>query len=73
MQIDWKEPIGGGKVASYIVRRSEGGGDFVDAKTASDSDSILLNQPTGKKLTYQVVAINKAGESLASNIVSLVL
>ncbi len=73
VQIDWKEPIDGGKVASYVVRRSENGGDFVDAKTETASESILLNQPTGKKLAYQVVAINRAGESVASNTISLVL
>ena len=73
VQVDWKEPVDGGKVASYVVRRSADGEDFVDAKTETASESILLNQPTGKKLVYQVVAINKAGESLASNTVSLVL
>jgi hypothetical protein len=73
VQVDWKEPVGGGKPVSYIVRRAEDGSDFVDAKTETASESILLNQPTGRKLTYQVVAINRAGESMASNTVALVL
>ena len=74
VQIDWKEPVGGGKVASYIVRRSEDGGSkFDDATTVSISEATLLNQPKGKKLIYQVVAQNKAGDSMASNTVTLTL
>jgi hypothetical protein len=73
LQIDWKEPIGGGKVASYIVERSEDGVTFVEAKTETVSESILLNQPKGKKLIYQVVGINKAGKGMASNTVNLML
>lgn len=73
VQIDWKEPIGGGKVSSYIVERSEDGVNFIEAKTEIVSEAILLNQPKGKKLIYQVVAINKAGKGVASNTVSLTL
>ncbi|CAN5496954.1 hypothetical protein BH10ACI1_BH10ACI1_19860 [soil metagenome] len=69
MRTDWKEPIDGGEVASYIVRRSEDGVNFVDAATVTASDAVLFNQPTGKKLIYMVVAINRAGEGLPSNTV----
>jgi hypothetical protein len=73
VRIDWKEPIEGGKVAAYKVQRSEDGGAFADAATVIESEAAIFNQPTGKKLTYQVVALNKAGEGMASNTVSLVL
>ena len=44
-----------------------------DAATAVESEAALFNQPPDKKLIYQVVAINKAGEGLPSNTVSIVL
>lgn len=73
VRVDWKEPSEGGKVAAYKVQRSEDGGSFADAATVTESEAALFDQPTGKRLTYQVVAINKAGEGMASNTVSLVL
>ncbi len=66
---DWKEPKLGGKVSSYIVRRSEDGAKFDDIKTVIESEATLFDQPRGKKLWYQVAAINAAGESEASNTV----
>jgi len=69
MRVDWKEPIDGGKPASYIVRRSEDGINFVDAATVAESIAILVAQPTGKKLIYHVVAMNRAGEGIPSNTV----
>jgi hypothetical protein len=66
---DWKEPKLGGKPASYIVRRSEDGISYTDVKTVIASEATLQDQPRGKKLWYQVVAINGAGESEPSNTV----
>ncbi len=71
MRVDWKEPIDGGEVASYIVRRSEDGVNFVDAATVAISEAILVEQPTGNKLIYMVVALNRAGEGLPSNTVTI--
>lgn len=71
LQIDWKEPISGGKPASYIVERSEDGVNFTQVKTETASESILLNQPKGVKLIYQVVAINRAGRGLPSNTINI--
>ena len=47
MQIDWKEPIGGGEVASYIIQRSQNGTSFSDVGVAVDSIALLSNQPSG--------------------------
>lgn len=70
--VDWKEPKDGGKPASYIVLRSEDGGqNWVEVKTAVVSEATLVNQPSGKKLIYQVVAINRAGQGMPSNIVTI--
>ena len=66
---DWKEPKLGGKIASYIVRRSEDGVNYTDTKTVIESEATLTDQPRGKKLFYTVVAINGAGESEPSNTV----
>lgn len=72
--LDWKEPSDGGKVAAYKVQRSgDGGVTWEDAATAIDSEYTLYNQPTAKSLVYQVAAINKAGESMASNTVNVTL
>lgn len=74
VRLDWKEPRGGGKPASYIVERSEDGGqNWTEAKTSIESEAALFNQPRAKKLLYQVVAINRAGTGEPSNIVALTL
>lgn len=72
VRLDWKEPLDGGEVASYIVRRSEDGINFTDAGTVTVSDAALFDQPTGKKLIYTVVALNRAGEGVPSNTVTIV-
>lgn len=73
VKLDWKEPKDGGKPAAYKVQRSEDGANFNDAATAVESEAALFNQPKGKTLIYQVVAINRAGEGLTSNTISIVL
>lgn len=70
VQIDWKEPIGGGKVAAYKVQRSQNGTSFTDTATALESEAMLTNQPSGKYI-FQVVAVNKAGSGMASNTISI--
>jgi hypothetical protein len=73
VRLDWKEPVDGGEVASYKLQRSEDGAKFQDVGSAIESIAALFEQPTGKKLFYRVVAINRAGEGLPSNTVSLLL
>ena len=73
VRLDWKEPQGGGKVAAYKVQRSEDGVNFTDAATVIESIAALFNQPKGKQLIYRAVAINRAGEGMPSNTVSVVL
>lgn len=73
VRIDWKEPVDGGKPAAYKVQRSEDAGNFTDVATAVESEAILLNQPTMKTLSYKVRAVNKAGEGMESNTISIIL
>ncbi len=70
VHIDWKEPVGGGKVATYVVQRSQNGTSFTDVAPAVESEAVLNNQPTGKYI-FQVVAMNKAGRGMASNTISI--
>ena len=72
--MDWKEPADGGKVATYVIQRSEDGGtSWVVAGASVPSEYTLYNQPTNKPLLYQVVAVNRAGEGMPSNVVSVTL
>ncbi len=73
VRTDWKEPIDGGAVAAYNLMRSEDGENFVIAGTFTVSEGAVFEQPTGKKLTYHVVGINRAGESVPSNSVTVTL
>ncbi len=73
VRTDWKEPIDGGAVAAYNLMRSEDGTNFVIAGTFTVSEGAVFEQPTGKKLTYHVVGINRAGESVPSNSVTVTL
>lgn len=70
--IDWKEPAEGGKVAAYKVQRSmDGAMSWKDAAVTIGSEYTLHNQPRGKNILFQVVAINKVGEGTPSNIVGV--
>jgi hypothetical protein len=73
VRLDWKEPVDGGEVASYRIQRSEDGDNFTVVGGVVESIAALFEQPTGKKLFYRVVAINRAGEGVPSNTVSLSL
>jgi hypothetical protein len=72
-RFDWKEPLDGGEVAAYNLMRAEDGANFVIAGTFTASEGAVFEQPTGKKLFYNVVALNRAGSGVASNTVSVVL
>nr|VFK44895.1 MAG: Fibronectin type III domain-containing protein [Candidatus Kentron sp. TC] len=72
--LDWKKPKDGGKVASYkIQRREEDSETWVDVGVALELKNTVSGQPTGQRLVFRVVAINKAGEGKPSNGVLAVL
>jgi hypothetical protein len=72
--LDWKAPLDGGKPAAYLVmRRERSGGNWQDAATAMDTEATLADQPRGKELEFQVVAVNKTGQGEPSNTVMCVL
>lgn len=72
--LDWKKPADGGAVAAYkIERRERPAGDWMLVSMAIESEATLNNQERGKDWEYRVIATNKAGESVPSNTVAVVL
>ncbi len=72
--LDWKEPSNGGRVAAYRVQmRPRAEGSWRDVGVAVESEVILSDQERGTEVEYRVVAVNKAGESKPSGIVTVQL
>lgn len=72
--LDWKAPVDGGKPSAYrVVRRERDGGSWEDVATAIITEVTLVDQPRGKELEYNIVAVNKSGDGEASNTVMVVL
>lgn len=72
--LDWKQPADGGAVAAYkIERRERPAGAWMLVSMAIESEAMLNNQERGKDWEYRVIATNKAGESVPSNTVAVVL
>jgi len=72
--LDWKAPSDGGKVAAYrVMRRERPAGSWDSIATAIETEATLVEQPRGKELEYQVIAVNKAGDGPESNMVMVVL
>jgi hypothetical protein len=85
LEIGWKRPArgSGGRVQTYIIERrelmpdeSEKGATFTDWRHAGislETKATLKDQPRGVQLEYRIKAINKSGESEASNTIAVVL
>lgn len=72
--LDWKNPSDGGRVVSYrVLRRERPAGDWEVCGATDKTEIVLTNQPRGIELEYCVVAYNANGDSVQSNIVSVVL
>ena len=72
--LDWKEPVEGGSTSAYRVRcRKANGGGWRDVGMSVDTQILLSNQERSVELTFEVVAVNKAGVGEPSNIVTVVL
>ena len=72
--LDWKEPTDGGRVSAYRVRCKKGSvGKWQDVGMSVETRALLSDQERGVELTYEVVAVNKAGVGEPSNIVTAVL
>jgi hypothetical protein len=72
--LDWKTPAFGGAASAYrVVCRPRGEGDWKEAGLCFESMTVLTDQQQGVEIEYQVIAVNKAGESLPSNLITVAL
>ena len=72
--LDWKAPVGGGRVAAYkIERRAQPEGEWADVAVAMKTEIDLKGQERGKQWEYRVIALNKTGEGPPSNTIPVVL
>ena len=79
LTLKWNRPKTGGAVSSFRIERSdqpEGGGvpgPWTLVNTYYTNQVTLENQPRSIEMQYRVIATNAAGDSLASNIATVVL
>ena len=76
--LSWSAPNGGGKVQAYRIQRREIHTDGPDTEWAVcemsvTTEATLTNQPKGLMLEYRIIAVNLAGASEPSNVVSLTM
>jgi hypothetical protein len=72
--LDWKSPADGGAVSAYrVLSRTSGETEWKELLLCFESMTVLTDQPQGVDLEFQVVAINKAGVSLPSNLMTVSL
>lgn len=77
VKLRWDKPETGGPVENYLIesrKRLNGTfGPWQLSETSYDPEITLPNQPTGVRLEFRVVSSSKAGKSLPSNVVAVVL
>ena len=79
LRIEWKHPVrsSGGLVVTYAIERREltadRTGDWKLVSMSLETTAALKNQPRGPQLEYRIKAVNKAGQSEASNTIAVVL
>ena len=79
LTLKWAKAKVGGAVSSYRIERSdqpEGGGvpgPWILINTSFESNITLSGQPRGLEMQYRITATNAAGDSLPSNIATVVL
>ena len=72
--LDWKAPASGHSATAYrVVTRPCGETEWKEVVLCFESMTVLTDQPSGVELEYQVLAINKAGVSIPSNLVTAIL
>ncbi len=72
----WSKSKTGGPMRNYIIERRQLGASWSEWQfigTSYNNEVKLKDQPTGIKLEYQIRAGNTSGESLPSNVVSVIL
>ena len=73
VKLGWRQPLDGAAPTAYKVQRRKPGGEWIDVGTAFGTDLTLNGQDAGVEFEYQVLAANKFGAGIPSNIVRAVL
>lgn len=74
IRLAWLKPAGGGPVQLYRVQRLKPDEDqWFDVGSSIETECKIEHQERGLEFTYWVIATNKAGDALPSNIVKAVL
>ena len=73
IKLGWKQPADGGKVKIYQIERRDGDGPWNMAGASPKPGTVLTDQPRGIRLSFRVIAVNKAGEGAPSGVVAAVL
>nr|VFK29799.1 MAG: hypothetical protein BECKMB1821I_GA0114274_10127 [Candidatus Kentron sp. MB]VFK74949.1 MAG: hypothetical protein BECKMB1821H_GA0114242_10137 [Candidatus Kentron sp. MB] len=72
LELNWKEPSDGGKVATYRIQRRIGcAGPWALVEIAMKTTARIADQERGVELEYCIVGANKAGEGEVSNTVTV--
>ena len=76
--LTWNHASSGGKVQAYNIQRRElhtdgPDTDWVDCGMSVFTEAKLLKQPKGLMVEYRIIAVNFAGFSSPSNVVSLTM
>ena len=74
IRLVWQKPAAGGPVQLYRVQRLKPDADeWFDVGSSIETECTLEHQERGLEFTYWVIATNKAGDAMPSNIVKAVL
>ena len=72
--LDWKAPAEGGAVSAYRIQRSRADVEqWQDVGMSVDTSALVSGQERGVQLVFHVIAVNRAGEGVPSNIATAVL
>ncbi len=69
----WKKPKDGGAVGAYKVRMCKLKGDWTLVESTANNELLLEKLERGITLSFNVIAINKVGESVESSTETAVL
>ncbi len=74
VKLAWKKPVDGGAVSVYKVqRRQRPEGSWQETAASIERQITLTDQLRGVEWEYRIIAANKAGDGMGSNIVLAVL
>ena len=75
--LEWDPPhkeTGTGRATAYRVERARGAADeWANARMAFETSIMLKDQERGVEWHYRVIAVNRKGEGLESNVVTAVM